>query len=366
MASSASPASPGGNKNVMLDELHHNFKAASIKADSFAQQQSGVQTALIAHEQELSSLRSAMITMEQQVRGIARVMASQNVQKLTENMKLAQDDLQRSLHDYVNEKLKDVMHYVEREVGDVTDAKSGLGKKIDNVEAHIMGVVTSKLEEAAQMRHTIKDELERVRDMMENVPAIADKNSKLLRQMETRINDMKNDFRNFEREHERANLEQDKDVAALKSEIRSALEGAKDKLSEESKTLQKSIRKHEAMMDDKLKSLADTLEKECKDRSEQLKGFPAMVQDTVGQSKQDFERKFHALEVEMDRKVRPFVSSVQELRHLIDEEKVHREAQDSEICRSLNKEIASRNHDEERLLSLISVCQNALTKMHKS
>eukprot|EP00928_Gymnodinium_smaydae_P003101 TRINITY_DN1110_c0_g5_i1.p1 TRINITY_DN1110_c0_g5~~TRINITY_DN1110_c0_g5_i1.p1 ORF type:complete len:360 (+),score=123.04 TRINITY_DN1110_c0_g5_i1:69-1148(+) len=352
-------------KFTKIDELKASGKAASISAESFVQQQSGLATTVQQHEETISLLTHNYKTLEQQVKAIARVMASQNIQKLSENMKLAQDELQRNLMQYVNEKNKDIILQVERELSDVTDAKTGLGKKIDAVEQNIMTVVGAKLEEASAARYANREEIEKIKDMIDNVPDTAQKNAKLLRQLDAKVTDLKAEFRNFEKEHESANIEQDKQVAALSSEIRNKLELAGTKLADESKALSKSIRRHESLVEDKVKNLSDMIEKETKDRIEMCKSFPALIVDSVGNVRAELEKKFQTVELDVDRKVKPFVSSIQEIKRLIDEEAVHREAADAELTRNLNKEIKDRNHDEEHLLGLISTCQATVGKMHK-
>eukprot|EP00928_Gymnodinium_smaydae_P003102 TRINITY_DN1110_c0_g6_i1.p1 TRINITY_DN1110_c0_g6~~TRINITY_DN1110_c0_g6_i1.p1 ORF type:complete len:358 (+),score=117.53 TRINITY_DN1110_c0_g6_i1:74-1147(+) len=353
------------SKFTIMEELKESGKASSISAETFVQTNASLHTAVQAHDESINSLSANLKTLEQQVKAIARVMASQNVQKLSENIKLSQEEMQRSMMQYVHEKHKDIMNQVERELADVVDAKAGLGKKIDNVEQNIMTVLGSKLEEASAMRHANREEIEKIKEMIDNVPGTAEKNSKLIKQLETKVQDLKTEFRNFEKDHESANIEQDKQVAAATNEIRSKLEAAQDKLAEESKALTKSIRRHESMMDDKVKNVIDMIEKETKDRVEMCKGFPGLVTDSVGQCRLDFERKISSVESDMDRKVRPFMSAVQEMKRLIDEEAVHRESSDAELARNLQREIKDRNHDEEHLLGLISTCQNTLTKMNK-
>eukprot|EP00928_Gymnodinium_smaydae_P051210 TRINITY_DN34740_c0_g1_i1.p1 TRINITY_DN34740_c0_g1~~TRINITY_DN34740_c0_g1_i1.p1 ORF type:complete len:365 (+),score=95.22 TRINITY_DN34740_c0_g1_i1:101-1195(+) len=354
-----------GLKNTMMDSLKESGKAANISADSFVQQHTSLTTTVHSHESLIGTLSQKFTGLEQQVNAIVRVMASQNIQKMSENIKLSQEELQRTLMEYVNEKNRDIRTWVEREVSEVVDAKNGLGKKIDTVEAHVLTVMNSKLEEAQQMRYALKDELEKVQAMMEDVPNIADKNSKLLKQLETKHNELKNDFRKMEREMEQENMVQDKQVAALTAEIRAALEAAKDKLQEEAKGLSKSIRKHEAMIDDKMKGLSDMIEQESNDRIAATKAFPTLVSTSASNVKADLEKKITALEMDMDRKVRPVVSSVKEVRRLIDEETVHRDAADQSLSMRLAKEINDRNHDEARLVGLISTCQETVAKMHK-
>eukprot|EP00928_Gymnodinium_smaydae_P053036 TRINITY_DN3711_c0_g1_i1.p1 TRINITY_DN3711_c0_g1~~TRINITY_DN3711_c0_g1_i1.p1 ORF type:complete len:389 (+),score=110.99 TRINITY_DN3711_c0_g1_i1:94-1167(+) len=355
----------GATKFSRMDALHHNGKAASISADTFAQTHGGLQKAVESHEHSIAGLVANFTNLEQQVKAIARVMASQKVDKLADNIKMSQEDLQRSMMQYVNDKQKDIMAQVEREVSEVVDAKTGLGKKIDAVEAHLTQTFAAKMEEASAMRFAMREELERIKDMMDSVPGLADKNSKLIKQIDTKVADLKNEFRTFEREHERANIEQDKEVASLAQEIRSALETAKDKLAEETKSLTKSIRKHESMMDDKIKSLTDMIEKESKERMEAGKTYPLMINDTAASIKVELERKVQGLESDIERKVKPCFSGITDVKRLIDEEKVHRETADQELARSIAKEAKDRNHDEERLLSLISQCQTTVSKMHK-
>eukprot|EP00928_Gymnodinium_smaydae_P064876 TRINITY_DN48113_c0_g1_i1.p1 TRINITY_DN48113_c0_g1~~TRINITY_DN48113_c0_g1_i1.p1 ORF type:complete len:388 (+),score=101.35 TRINITY_DN48113_c0_g1_i1:90-1166(+) len=352
-------------KFTKIEELRAHGKTASLSAESFVVSQSGMHTAIQAHDDSINTLTERFQNLEQQVKGIARIMASQNIQKLSENIKLSQDELSRNLINYVNDKNKDIVAQVEREVTEVVDAKSGIQKKIDGVEQNIMTIVGSKLEEASAMRYAMRDELERIKDMIENVPGLADKNAKLLRQLDTKVTDLKQEFRTMEREHETANLEQDKQVAGLTNEIRHQLETAKDKLMEEAKGLSKSIRRHEGLVDDKVKTLTDMIEKETKERLEVCKNFPKLVTDSVGNSQAEIDKKIVRLEMDIDRKVRPFMSSIQEIKRLIDEEGVHRQSADQEVARNLAAEIKDRHHDEEKLLSLISTCQATVSKMHK-
>eukprot|EP00928_Gymnodinium_smaydae_P013907 TRINITY_DN15043_c0_g3_i2.p1 TRINITY_DN15043_c0_g3~~TRINITY_DN15043_c0_g3_i2.p1 ORF type:complete len:369 (-),score=109.74 TRINITY_DN15043_c0_g3_i2:220-1326(-) len=366
MSSSRTGGDVNMSKSLRIDDLHQKNKAASISAETFAQQQGSVHSTLNHHDERISNLSVEMKSLEQQVKAIARVMASQNVQKLSETMKLANDDLQRHLTQYVNDKNKEVMTYVESEVAEVTDAKGSLGKKIEQIESKLMSHVGSKLEEAAVMRHAMREEIERVKEMMENVPSIAEKNSKLISSLDAKIVDLKKEFRQFEVDHDSANIEQDKQVAAMMAEIRNSLESSREKLVDETKSLSKGMKKHETIMDEKLRSMQEAIEKEVKDREENSRSFPMLVVEKVSNAKADLEYKLQNLEADVERKVRPFMSAMQDVRHAIDEERVHREASDQELARNLAKEKKERDLDEEKLLSLISACQATVSKMHRS
>eukprot|EP00928_Gymnodinium_smaydae_P015318 TRINITY_DN1564_c0_g1_i1.p1 TRINITY_DN1564_c0_g1~~TRINITY_DN1564_c0_g1_i1.p1 ORF type:complete len:363 (-),score=116.09 TRINITY_DN1564_c0_g1_i1:319-1407(-) len=353
------------SKSLRIDDLHQKNKAASISAESFVQQQGSVQSAINAHDERIGSLSQEMKSLEQQVKAIARVMASQNVQKLSETMKLAHDDLHRQLIQYVNDKNKEVMAFVETEVSEVTDTKSGLGRKIDQVEEKVMSHLGTKLDEAAAMRHIMREEIEKVKEMMDNVPQIAEKNSKLINSLDVKVTELKKEFRSFQQESDSANIEQDKQVANMMSEIRNALESAREKLADETKAISKSIKKHETNMEEKVRTVQDMLDKEVKDREEICKTFPGLVIDKVSSAKAELEHKVQSMEADIDRKVRPFQSAISDVKHLIDEERVHREAADLELQRGLAKEKKERDLDEDRLLNLISACQATVAKMHR-
>lgn len=352
-------------KNVMLDSVHASGKAANISAESFVQQHSSLSTAVKSHDESINGMGAKLLTLEQQVNAIMRVMASQNIQKMSETIKTSQDDLRMYLMQVVNDKNKDCMAWVEREVADVTDSKSGLGARIDAVEEHVLSVMNSKLDEARQMRYELKEQLEKVTEMMEHVPDIAEKNSKAVKILENKMLELKNEFRTFERNAEQENMVQDKQVASLNAEIRSSLEEARDKLNEETKTMTKSLCKHEVVMEDKIKELSEAIEAETADRVAMGKRTPGMITAAANTLKGEFEKKFSSLDHDMDRKVRPFVASLQEVSRKIDEEVVLRQSEDQALAMRIAKEVKDRNQDEARLVTLISTCQESVAKMHK-
>eukprot|EP00928_Gymnodinium_smaydae_P062312 TRINITY_DN46207_c0_g1_i1.p1 TRINITY_DN46207_c0_g1~~TRINITY_DN46207_c0_g1_i1.p1 ORF type:complete len:427 (+),score=130.69 TRINITY_DN46207_c0_g1_i1:192-1283(+) len=354
-----------GSKVMRIDEVHQKGKAASIAAESWIQQQTSLQTMVQAHNENIGSLTATVRNLEQQVKAIARVMATQNVQKISETLKMAQDDLQRSMMQYVNDKNKEIMVMVEKEVAEVVDAKAGLGKKIDNVESSLIAMMGARTEEAASQRHAMKQELEKVVDMVKNMPDIVEKCTKQSNLLESKLNDLRKNLKQFEIEHERANVEQDRQVAMMMTEIRNAHEASKDKLSEESRALAKSISKHEVNLDDKLKSIHELIDREQKDRGEVIKQLTNSVEDKVHALRLDVERSLQTVESQMDRKVRPFNVSVTDVKHMIEEERTHREAAIQDVSRAIQKERKDRDHDEEKLLSMISACTVTLGKMHK-
>eukprot|EP00928_Gymnodinium_smaydae_P059334 TRINITY_DN4262_c0_g2_i1.p1 TRINITY_DN4262_c0_g2~~TRINITY_DN4262_c0_g2_i1.p1 ORF type:complete len:370 (+),score=93.46 TRINITY_DN4262_c0_g2_i1:59-1168(+) len=351
------------SKLMRIDEVHQKGKAATIGADSWALQQSGVHTMVQTHNESISGLQSNFRSLEQQVKAIARVLSTQNVQKLSENMKLAQDDLKKSMEQYVNDKQRDLVSMVEREVSEVMDVKNGLGKKIDAVETRIMSILTSRADEANQARHAIKDDVEKLQEIVNELPGRFEKNEKIIREVDSRVMEMKKRFREMEAEHEVANAEQDKQVAAMLHEVKTSLEEAKDRLSEESKSLAKYLKKHEVVIDDKLKELNDLIEKEQTVRSDADKRIGADINDKVHETKQEIHRLVNQLTDDMDRKVKPFYSSIGEMKSLLGEETTHREMAIQGLSRNLAKEKKDRDHDEERLLSMISACTQALSRM---
>eukprot|EP00928_Gymnodinium_smaydae_P021388 TRINITY_DN1833_c0_g1_i1.p1 TRINITY_DN1833_c0_g1~~TRINITY_DN1833_c0_g1_i1.p1 ORF type:complete len:360 (+),score=94.61 TRINITY_DN1833_c0_g1_i1:86-1165(+) len=354
-----------GLKHSAMEDLPESGKMANVTAEGFVQQHASIKSSVLLHDHAISSMQATIKELEHQVKSIARVMASQNIQKLSENIKLSQDELTRNLQEYVNDKNKELVAHVEREVGEVCDTKNGLSKRIDNVEQRILGVLNAKLEEAAQMRYTIRDELETLRDKVEDSPATAEKNAKLIKQLETKVNELKCDFRNFERDHETANLEQDRQMAAIAADIKSSLEAGERKLAEESKLLTKSFRKHELMMEDRLKALNEAIEKEHAERFDMAKGLPSMIGSKILGLKHDIEVKIGNVELEMDNKVRPVFTHVNEAKRLLEEEKVHREMADQELATRIAKEVKERGHDQDKLIGLIGTCQSAVAKMHR-
>eukprot|EP00928_Gymnodinium_smaydae_P021391 TRINITY_DN1833_c0_g2_i1.p1 TRINITY_DN1833_c0_g2~~TRINITY_DN1833_c0_g2_i1.p1 ORF type:complete len:365 (+),score=113.96 TRINITY_DN1833_c0_g2_i1:68-1162(+) len=354
-----------GLKSSAMEDLRESGKMANVTAESFVQQHASIKASVLSHDYAIGTMQASMKELENQVKAIARVMASQNVQKLTENIKLSQDELCRNLQQYVNDKNEDLRAHVEREVSEVCDTKTGLMKRIDAVEQRVLGILNTKLEEASHMRLAIKDELESLKEQIDDSPGAGKKNDKLLKQLETKFNELKCEFRNFERNHESANLEQDRQVAALSADMRSALEACTDKLAEESKSLTKSIRKHETLMEDRLKALNEAIEREHHDRLDMVKGFPNMVSSKVVAVKHDLEAKIGNVEMEIDNKVRPVFTHVNEAKRLIEEEKVHREAGDRELASRIAKEAKDRGHDQDKLVGLIGMCQSAVAKMHR-
>eukprot|EP00928_Gymnodinium_smaydae_P035912 TRINITY_DN25185_c0_g4_i1.p1 TRINITY_DN25185_c0_g4~~TRINITY_DN25185_c0_g4_i1.p1 ORF type:complete len:370 (-),score=105.58 TRINITY_DN25185_c0_g4_i1:76-1185(-) len=350
-------------KSMRLDDLHQKGKAATIGADSWALQQTGVHTMVQTHNESISALSTTVRSLEQQVKAIARVLSTQNVQKLTENTKLAHDDLKKSLERYVNDKQRDLMTMVEKEVNEVMDAKNGLGKKIDMVEERLMTLITSRTDEANQARHAIKEDIEKIQVAIEDIPTQAEKHEKMIKDVDYRVMEMKKRFREMEAEHEVANVEQDKAVAAMLQEVKTALNDAKEKLSEESKSLTKYLKRHEGVIEDRFKEMHDIIDKEKTERFDTHKRINEDCYEKVHGAKQEIQKVAAQLSADIDRKIQPFYASFGEIKQLIGQESTQREVAVQNLTRGLAKEKKDRDHDEERLVGMISSCTQAIARM---
>eukprot|EP00928_Gymnodinium_smaydae_P059333 TRINITY_DN4262_c0_g1_i1.p1 TRINITY_DN4262_c0_g1~~TRINITY_DN4262_c0_g1_i1.p1 ORF type:complete len:371 (+),score=99.97 TRINITY_DN4262_c0_g1_i1:76-1188(+) len=350
-------------KGMRLDDLSQKGKAATIGADSWALEQTSVHGMVQTHNESISALSTTVRNLEQQVKAIARVLSTQNVQKLTENMKLAHDDLKKSMENYVNDKQRDLMAMVEREVHEVMDVKNGLGKKIDGVETRLLTLMTTRADEANQARHAIMDEIEKINAQIEGVPAQQETVEKKIKDIDDRVLSMKKRFREMEAEHEVANVEQDKAVASMMQDVKTALAEAHDKLSEESKSLAKYQKRHEVAIEERIKEIHDMIDKEKTDRFDTNKRISEECYERVHATKQEIQKAVTQISSDIDRKIQPFYSSFGEIKQMIGEETTHREVAVQNLARGLAKERKDRDHDEERLVGMISACTQAVQRM---
>merc|ERR1712232_641287 len=123
-----------------------------------------------------------------------------------------------------------------------------------------------------------------------------------------------------------------------------ALEAAKDKIAEETKSLSKLIHKRENLLKDELKDVRELVEKEGSRRDENFQHLHSYIKDEVNKVKLESEGKFKIVDGAIEQKVRPCVAALRELRRLIDEEATHRETSDKELARKINKENLDRHH----------------------
>eukprot|EP00928_Gymnodinium_smaydae_P070909 TRINITY_DN54647_c0_g1_i1.p1 TRINITY_DN54647_c0_g1~~TRINITY_DN54647_c0_g1_i1.p1 ORF type:complete len:364 (+),score=118.92 TRINITY_DN54647_c0_g1_i1:58-1149(+) len=353
------------SKSVRVEEIHQKGKAASMSADSWIQNQAQARSMIESQTETIADLSSRLRTMEQQVKAIARVMASQNVQQLSEHMKLSLEDQKKDIMHIMQEKHKDLLQQVEKDVGAVVDSRAGLLKKMNDVEERLTKSVNAKIEEASRARHALRSEFEDLKAQVVDLPDNIKANTKAVDIADSKINDVKKQLKQLEAANDAANVEQDKVLVAMTSEIRAAHESAKEKLEEDSRALAKSVAKHETAWDEKLKLITELIEKEGTDRQEMCKSYFDRICDKMHEEKLLVERSFHALDTEFDRKVTPVLRSISDVKCLIQEERTLREAADQEIARALAAEKKQRDLDEERMLNMIHSTTATLSKMHK-
>eukprot|EP00928_Gymnodinium_smaydae_P028821 TRINITY_DN21881_c0_g1_i4.p1 TRINITY_DN21881_c0_g1~~TRINITY_DN21881_c0_g1_i4.p1 ORF type:complete len:360 (-),score=104.07 TRINITY_DN21881_c0_g1_i4:220-1299(-) len=348
-----------GSKLLHLEELQEKGKAANISAEMWNQHQSGFQSAVKSHESLLGALTGDVKNLELQVKAIARILTSQNVPKINETIATSQEDLYRKVMENMEKKMKQIEDKLDFELSDITDSKSGLTKRIDGVEMKLMATIEAKAEEARNARYAMKDDIEAVKDLIESMPDTVTQTAKVISNLENKVASLREDFKALEASHESANIQQDKDVANFKSEIWNALEAARDKLIEESKIGTRMVNKRMGEMFEKVHAIEEGFNEDMQ------KALKNDYSDKITQVKHFAEKTISDVELIIDRKVRPFNTSIAELRFLVGEEKTHREASDSELSRALAKERGDRDHDDQRLLALISTCTAAVSKMHK-
>eukprot|EP00928_Gymnodinium_smaydae_P027948 TRINITY_DN21453_c0_g1_i1.p2 TRINITY_DN21453_c0_g1~~TRINITY_DN21453_c0_g1_i1.p2 ORF type:complete len:401 (+),score=144.32 TRINITY_DN21453_c0_g1_i1:101-1204(+) len=342
-------------------------KSAALGAEHWVQQQHSAQKQMQIQSDSLAHLSQTVKGLEQQVKAMARVLTTQNVPKLSDNLKTGLEELRKELQHEMNEKVREVTARVDKELADLANKKGGIVKRVDDLEEKIMSRVNLRAEEQNKARYDMAEKIDELDEKMgQFMPQFTAQIQKVSQNLESKFNEIKKQFKDLEASNDETNQQQDEMLQTLETEAKKNYELAREQFADEGNRLNKALRRHESHFEEKIRVLHEALDIEQRDRNDMCKAVLNQALEKLNVTKKDVERAFHMHETDLEGQVRSVASGIGELKKGIEAEKTLREAADQELSRALAQERKDRDVDDERLLAMIQSCMGTLSKMHKT
>eukprot|EP00928_Gymnodinium_smaydae_P071590 TRINITY_DN55137_c0_g1_i1.p1 TRINITY_DN55137_c0_g1~~TRINITY_DN55137_c0_g1_i1.p1 ORF type:complete len:410 (+),score=117.36 TRINITY_DN55137_c0_g1_i1:155-1231(+) len=354
-------------RHMKHDEIVQKGKAVSVGAEDWLHHQKNVHTMVETHTESIASLSKSLRTIEQQVKAMARVMATQNVQKLNENMKTAIEDLRRDMEEHVSDCKSDLEEKMEKESLDHVAKRAALNRKIDENEEKLVNLVSMRLEESSRKSQMLADKVERAVERMSDGPALVQKETAGLRDLfNGKLTELKKQMQAQETANRTAQLSVDKAVLNLASDLKERGDMLMAKVLNDNKQLLQNLESNSNTLLEKVKHVKDDLTAESKERDNMFKTIMDQVQDMVTEVKHSTERNFAMQDSGVERKVTKMTNTIQEVRQALEHERTTRESAVNDLTRRIGQEKKERDMDEDKLLAMISSCMATLDKMHQA
>lgn len=354
-------------KSMRHDEIAQKGKAVSVGAEDWLHHTKNVHMMVETHTDSIASLSKSLRTLENQVKAMARVMATQNVQKLNENMKTAVEDLQTRMREEVAVSKASMIAAMEKESQENALKRAALSKKVDDAEEKLVNLLTLRLEESGRKNQVLADKVERTVERMSDGPALVQKETAGLKDLfNGKLAELKKQLQLQEQASRTAQNTVDKAVLTLASDLKERSDGILAKVLSDNKALMHSLETSSNTIQEKVTAVRADLSTESKERENMCRNILAQVSDMVTEVKHSTDRHFEQQNSAVDRRVSKVTSTILELRQALEHERASRRTQTDDLARKLMEEKKERDMDEEKLLRMISSCMSTLDKMHQT
>eukprot|EP00928_Gymnodinium_smaydae_P049362 TRINITY_DN33118_c0_g1_i1.p1 TRINITY_DN33118_c0_g1~~TRINITY_DN33118_c0_g1_i1.p1 ORF type:complete len:398 (+),score=119.51 TRINITY_DN33118_c0_g1_i1:87-1196(+) len=356
-----------GCKSAKMHDASQFSKTVHCGAESFVESHKGSQIMIDKHENAIIALSQTVKNMEQQIKGMARIMQTQDISKLNENMKTGLEELRREMHHDVQMKLNDLRSNMEKELADLASRRNNIVKRIDEVEDKMTNRLHARFDEIQRQRTEADEKVDKVEaDLKTQTQQLTAQIVKSQATTDIKCNEIKKLFRELEESNEETNKQQDNMLLHLETEARKHQELSREQFADEGVRLQKAVSRAVTNFEDKMRELKAALESEERNRTDMCKAVLNQTVDKLNATKKDVERAFSMHESDFEGKVRGCIVGIGDLKKAIEAEKAQREAGDLELVRALNQEKHERDIDDDKLLGMIQNCMSTLSKMHRT
>lgn len=354
------------SKSAKIDELSKKGTDVHVAMDGFVHNQKNASSMMEAHDEAIESLGNGLKMVEQQVKAMARIMAASNVQNLRKDREEAMQNMRIEVLATVKKKSDELTDRMNREFDALTSKKNDMFQKFNQLEDKLTESMERRTEESARARAGLADLINK---LDQKVLAI-EMESKIERQQVTQYVDLKNaelkkliqsvqGIVGAERTRADQNfLKAEQERAKLKDLAHETISAAKEELQEYVKTMERQFQeKHSTMLDEAEKTARD-----AQDDNNQLYG---KCKEMTDGHRMSLHKIMNQQEADLDRKVSMVGRQIIELKKHFDKEAAVREQSVSSLRVELKEEKNNRDHDEEKLLGMISQCMATLDKMHR-